>query len=557
MSPRTSIAFAALGLVFSLGCTQILPPLTPPEAGGPAWREVVSQHVILRTDRGEAEAQEALVELEHTFVALHDIAFSQLDISGSRIVVVHFDRERDFQKFAPAATTSRFFGYTPGDQRPEPTMIVWGKLDAAKRTNLQHELTHMFAHTSLGELPVWLDEGLAQYYETLEIEEGFAYIGRPLQTKRAWPQTGFGNERRGVFFTRFVPIGYVPAVPKLVAMDRVAFNVWDDKGRQPTDEEINHRDANFLGAFGLVHMLFQEEKYQAGFDKLMDELTKNVPPERAWQAAFGSVPVDQMETDFRQHLLNRYETMVLRTPYTFPKVETQLAREMAPADVHVMWARLRPWAGEDLAAAEADLEAARKLAPDSSELRLASGRLAFRKGELERAAAELDAALAKRPTDAELLTEALMVLDARLAKGADAALAAARGDLIARLEKAAPTGESLRFLALHAEAQGKPDAALELARRSVQTGPTCGPCFATLGKLLFGARQLDAALRATSTAMSLLPDGKRDLELEAQYRQHLDAVMHAPVAPVAPAPPPQAPPAQSAPAPAPTAPAKP
>lgn len=72
-----------LGLLFLTSCGNLLPVLTPPEAGGPPWRVLTSHHVILYTDRDEAGAKETLGDVERTYVALRDIAFSRFLTSTS------------------------------------------------------------------------------------------------------------------------------------------------------------------------------------------------------------------------------------------------------------------------------------------------------------------------------------------------------------------------------------------------------------------------------------------------------------------------------------------
>jgi tetratricopeptide (TPR) repeat protein len=509
------------------GCTRIQPPLTPPETGGASWRELVSPHIVLRTDRDEADAREALVDLEQTYVALHDIAFPQLDVKGSRIVVIHFDRQRDFEKLEPSNMAGIFHARLSNDLYPEPTMVVWGKLDASARQTLQHELTHMFARSSLGVMPVWFSEGLAQYYETFTVEDGFAYIGRPLLKMRAWASSGWKTMRQGAFMTMFVPIGYVPEVQKLTAMDPASFYVWTDKGRQPLDDEVKHQTGNYLGAFGLTHMVLQDAKYQPRFDKLMDLIGQAVPFTEAWASAFQGVDADQLETDYRQHLLNKFETMILRTPYKLVDVKADAERTMPPADVHLLWARLRPWRGADLPAAKADVDAAVQLAPTSPDVLFVSAEMHLAQKQVDMAAADITAALAARPDDERFLLGGLAIAQASAAnKGAAPnALVAKQKEMIERLARVASSGAALDFLARQHELQGDHDEALAFAKRAVKSDATCVDCYATLGDLLFERKDYPAALHATEVALSLLPDGVRDESLEAQRRTQLEAVL--------------------------------
>ncbi|MFO0589826.1 MAG: hypothetical protein U0441_19960 [Polyangiaceae bacterium] len=522
-----SVGAVAL-LSAGLGCTRIQPALTPPEAGGAPWRELTSTHVILRTDREEADAREALVDMEQTFMALHDMGFPQLDVRNRRIVVVHFARQRDYEKFEPANTAGVFHARLPNDVYPQPTMVVWGRLDASTRTTLQHELTHMFARASLGVMPVWFSEGLAQYYETLAVEDGFAYVGRPILKLRAWAGSGWKEVRNGAFLTTYVPISYVPEVERLTAMDPPAFYVWTDRGRQPVDDEVKQGIGHYLGAFGLVHLVLQDAKYQPRFDKVMELIGQSKPFSEAWSAAFSDVSASQLELDYRQHLLNRFETMVLRTPYKLADVQMESEREIAPADVHVLWARLRPWRGSDLASSKADLESAKALAPESADVVALDAEMALDAGDLEEAGKRMEKALAARPEDEHFLLMDLMIsLSLARRKAPTAELDAAGQSRIGALIRTAKSGVAFDFLARYHGSIGKTDVALVFAKRAVKADPTCAQCFATLGRLLFTSGDKAAGLRATESALSLLPDGVRDDHLEAQRIAQKAAVQQA------------------------------
>ncbi|MEZ4296982.1 MAG: hypothetical protein R3B70_18600 [Polyangiaceae bacterium] len=513
MVSRLSVSAGLLALAATFGCARIAPPLTPPEAGGAQWRELVSSHVVLRTDRDEDDAREALTELERSYVALHDIGFPQVNIDGSRILVVHFNRRSDFERFVKAGLAGVFRRNMPNERYPEPNMLVVGTLDASARGTLIHELTHLFARVSLGEMPLWFNEGLAQYYQTLTLEDGYAYVGRPILDMRAWPQSAWRQERNGAFMTTLVPIGHVPSVEAMLGMEAETFYVWSDRNRQPTVDESKMQAARYLGAWGLVHMLMQDDKYQPYFDKLMEHVAESRTVNEAWAMTFADVDTGAMEADFRKHLLNKFETNVLRAPYKPAEVKPETDRAMSPAEVHLLWARLRPWAGADGDAARADLDKAHELDPGSAEILRTRGLLHIASGEVDEARPDIEAALAKRPDDERYLLAHLTLL-VREKKAGRAVRDADWSKDVMRLEKAATSAVALDVLAGNWEEQD-PEKALSFATRAVKADAACSACFATLGKLLFEKGDHPNALRATRTGLSLLPDGQRSDRLES------------------------------------------
>ena len=62
-----------------------------------------------------------------------------------------------------------FVAQTRGVGRSEDLLIYtyWGE---RVQQDLRHELTHALLHSVLKDVPLWLDEGLAEYYELLHHE---------------------------------------------------------------------------------------------------------------------------------------------------------------------------------------------------------------------------------------------------------------------------------------------------------------------------------------------------------------------------------------------------
>ena len=501
--------YFVLLVVYLLGCTALtkpvaksLPVLTPPEDGGPPWRELVSEHFVLRTDRGEGDAREALTTLEQSYVALRDIGFAGTRLAGKQVNVVHFARKQDYLQFAPPGAGGYFLPHMPNERRPEPTVVVWGDLDAAQRATFQHELAHMFVGASLGAMPTWLNEGLAQYYETLLLEDGYAYVGRPIMDKRAWRRAQWGN-RDGILL---VPIGQVPSVKQLTRMDLAAFHA-QEGGPGFSTEQRRRRKVNYLGAFGLVHMLLQDGKYQPVFDAYMSYISQDLSSAySAWDRVLSWIDVDEMEGDFREHLLAE-ETIVLRTPHTPVAVVPSSVRVMPPADVHVLWARLRPWTSTGAQLAEKDLGRARQMAPGSPEVTFQKGLFLLVTKGAEAAAPEIQRALAMRPRDPRYLAAALDV-SLRLDKNAETKTEYRA--LVVRLAKESRDAFDLVRVAMHYVNTTQWARAHETALRATRIDPTCADCFEVLGIVLYVEQRYADALHVTEIASSLLHE--QDIE---------------------------------------------
>ena len=118
--------------------------------------EIRSDHPISKKDPLVRELAELRVRLSHQL---------RLD-PGSRPVVVYlFADEGRYTSYMtehfPGLPSRRaFFVGSPGE------LAVYAFWGANIEADLRHECTHGLLHSSLGEVPLWLDEGLAEYFET-------------------------------------------------------------------------------------------------------------------------------------------------------------------------------------------------------------------------------------------------------------------------------------------------------------------------------------------------------------------------------------------------------
>jgi hypothetical protein len=165
-----------LALLLCCGCNSLRSGVpakvdAPPMAGNPAWPGKhtmrVSQYVFFadfELNKSDPLFQE-LADLREQVV--RDL---QLPTADSAIQVYLFDDRDRYENFMheryPDLPKRRaFFVAQPRTVGGTDELLVftfWG--DRVKQ-DLRHELTHALLHSVLKDVPLWLDEGLAEYYE--------------------------------------------------------------------------------------------------------------------------------------------------------------------------------------------------------------------------------------------------------------------------------------------------------------------------------------------------------------------------------------------------------
>ena len=187
------LALAVLAVAVA-GCAAVeLQILQSPSAGGPPWIELDSEHFTMRTDYTEWSARAALDTFDISARALLGLALpAGAKPPPNRLGVVVFARGADLRELLGEEHVAGEF--RPSSDGSHPILLVstdgtfineYGHV----RATIQHELTHWIFHNAVPGMPIWLDEGLARYWESLRIEDGQAIIGSlpQLELLVDWP----------------------------------------------------------------------------------------------------------------------------------------------------------------------------------------------------------------------------------------------------------------------------------------------------------------------------------------------------------------------------------
>lgn len=121
----------------------------------------------------------------------------RLELAGSDepIQVYLFEDEKRYRTFVsqryPRAPLRRAF-FT----RSDTVLRVFAHWGEQVATDLRHETTHAYIHSVLPEVPLWLDEGLAEYFETPRAARGFQIDHVRLLARRRYEGTWLPSLQR-------------------------------------------------------------------------------------------------------------------------------------------------------------------------------------------------------------------------------------------------------------------------------------------------------------------------------------------------------------------------
>ena len=405
------------------------------------WLQVETAHIALRTDLERADAIAHAIKLDQYWQALahlYGLVAPGAPPPPGKLSVVHLASCKDFDQIASDATGFVFTSVTGQD-----LAVTCQQHDSS---TLVHELAHIFNRHLFVRLPVWVEEGLATYYSTLEVAGGRAVLGNfPSGLSALW------NQPR-----------YLPSLGKLVGMKREEFYQPMSKGR------------NYFSAWKLVHLLNNTSAdRRLRFRRYLAALRSGVGNPEAWRGAFGDASSDELASDYVNYQ-ERERVNRLTTSFAWSRPPPPVIRRLRPAEAHLLWAELLTVS--DPALVSAQLQRAAGLQPDRSRflhLRVWAG------------------------------------VASALPRGYDGLrgpppprLAAMQRDVRELVERSSDP-HVLNTIAWYFAMSRKPAAGLNFAIRSVQAAPACARCWDTVGLLYFQAGKLDRALEAQGRAVLL------------------------------------------------------
>ena len=154
--------FVALG-----GCrhTQETRPLIAP----PAKHSIRSERLLVQSNFKLPKNHPLITDL----IQLRGQVSAMLDLPEERkeVVVYLFNNETEYTQYLDATYPGlpKRRAYFVGTPRELSVYTYWGE---RIQEDLRHEYTHGLLHSCLKRVPLWLDEGLAEYFEVIGPEPG-------------------------------------------------------------------------------------------------------------------------------------------------------------------------------------------------------------------------------------------------------------------------------------------------------------------------------------------------------------------------------------------------
>jgi tetratricopeptide (TPR) repeat protein len=145
------------------------------------WVELRSQHFVVITDSNEKQARRVADQFERMRAVFQLLMPAASDNAGSPIVVLAVKDKKGFQSLEPEAYLAKgqldLVGYFL--RAPDKNYII-ARLDAQGDhpfATVYHEYTHYMLRNTSEWIPLWMNEGLAEFYQNTELRDKDVLLG--------------------------------------------------------------------------------------------------------------------------------------------------------------------------------------------------------------------------------------------------------------------------------------------------------------------------------------------------------------------------------------------
>ena len=367
------------------------------------WTYGASEHFEVFTTANAGRAREMLRHFEsvHDFLASFILKRPLATATPTRLII--FSNERQFAPYRPAEPAIAF--YQPG---PDRDHIVMSRFDPTATQIVIHEYVHLILRHTGGRYPVWLNEGLAEFFSTMESDSGRMVIGE------APP-----GRLQAMLSGTMIPVARLLAV----------------RSDSPEYNTRTHSGTFYAQSWALTHMVLAEETYRAKSDAFLQMIVNGTASAAAFMKVYNKTP-EHVERDLRNYLTTTLR--VFAPSYKGSPARTAYETRPVPAfEADLVTANLLAVQRNGEAAARAAFTKLEEQQPNDLALLESRGYFELRRGQRATAAVYFARAVERGTRNVALMRDYIMlnpdVAEALVPK----ALALAPQDVDIRIEEAA------------------------------------------------------------------------------------------------------------------------
>jgi Flp pilus assembly protein TadD len=229
--------------------TALLLFLAVPLSGG-NWLRIQSVPSEVFTDGPESEARQVAARLQE----MRRILGKQWAESPLPVRVLVLSSSADYAALSPSETARAFF-----QSGPERDYIITHSGQSDTLRAVSHEYVHVVLHHASVSLPLWVEEGLADFFSTATVKKGIAELGAPID-------------------------GHVSVLQRAAWLDAPTLEAVNRKSPEYNDRR--GVTVFYAESWALVHMLMSDPAGSGGVPSFLNRLAQGEDQDTAFEASF-------------------------------------------------------------------------------------------------------------------------------------------------------------------------------------------------------------------------------------------------------------------------------
>ncbi len=522
---------SALILLFCLGPTHAL-------AADSGWIEVRSPHFAVVTDAGEKRGHEVAFRLEQMQLVFAGFLLKQELTRPVPLTVYAFRSDKDYSALAPRQAAGQVPSAAFLLQGEDRDFLVLNLAMTEPWRAIAHDLAHRFLEGNYPTTTSWFDEGLAEYFSSIQLDNKRVSIGGDPELLPEMQTDLFQHVDH-------------PTDPPKPLTDFLLAPIWismtDLLTMHRNGPEGTHRTIFYAQSWMTIHYLLAQKKMTetgAFFDLLQNQ---KVPVEQALLQAYGmsSKQFEQAVKDYfkaQKELFaardqartstGQLDVLTIPQPIEYPSpLDVDAAQysitRLAEPEGTVVLAELKSRLPEHRRDAQADIEGMMQALPETALEHRALGWIAMETKQWDRALEEFAKAVEMNPKESwsryYLAVTKFRESQARNlpVKG----LANALLDLRATLDWYPDFAEAHNLLGMGRVEGGGISSAILAEQEAIRLNPRHEQYQLNLAKIFIEAKKFDAArallehlkLSADSQIAAVAKQQVKDLEITQKY----------------------------------------
>jgi tetratricopeptide (TPR) repeat protein len=338
----------------------------PPALAKETWTSVRSKNFTLVGNANERDIRAVANRLEQ-FRAVFGALFPDVPLNSTvPTVVIVFKNDSAFKPYKVRPGEAGYF--QPGEDKNYIALTSERASESQPFRTMFHEYVHLLVNNSMGvTVPLWFNEGLAEYYSTFDIDDRRVLLGNPIDSHILYLRSN-----------QLLPLR------TLLAVDY----------KSPYYNEANHMNIFYAESWMFMHYLLQSDgqRHRLQLTKFIDLLRAGASVDQAFPQTF-QTSVESVEKDFKRYILatNFAADGITLKQKLDDKFELQ-TKPVTEADRYAYLGELLAHTNR-LAAADAQLQEALTLDPESLLAHYALGMMYVRQGRTDEARPHLAKAI--------------------------------------------------------------------------------------------------------------------------------------------------------------------